>query len=125
MINLFFSCDKQFDDVAILIFKSLTIENYLEGDSSNVLGGYYYSFNVFGMEIKLERNSYDYEEQYNYMIHIKENRTNNLKIDPNIENIMAGIILKLLCNNLNIPLAIEKGNELITVSPSTSITFLQ
>ena len=59
MINLFFNSDKQFDEVAILIFTSLGIENYLEGESSNVLGGYYFSYNVFGIEIKLEQNSYD------------------------------------------------------------------
>lgn len=116
MINLFFNSDKQFDEVAILIFTSLGIENYLEGESSNVLGGYYFSYNVFGIEIKLEQNSYDYEGQFNHMIHIKENSMHSLKIDSSIENMVAGIVLKLLCNNLNVQLAIEKGNELLMVS---------
>lgn len=116
MINLFFYSDKQFDDVAALVFMTLGITNYLEGESSNVLGGYYYSYSVFGVEIKLEQNSYDYEDQFNYMIHIKKHSINALKIGSSIENMVASLSLQLLYNNCNVPMAVEKGDDLVRVS---------
>lgn len=115
-MNLFFYSDKQFDDVATIVFMALGITNYLEGESSNVLGGYYYSYSVFGVEIKLERNSYDYEDQFNFMIHIKERSINSLKADSSIGNTVSSITLKMLYDNLKMPMGFERGNELIIVS---------
>jgi len=66
--HLFFDIKSPIEEVADLVFKSLGMKNGIqEGDSSHVLGGVYYSSSVFGVEIKLESNSYDYDDKYNFV----------------------------------------------------------
>ena len=116
MINIFLKTNDHFEQVAEVIFRTLGINNFLEGDSQNVLSGVYSSYSVFGISIRLELNSYDYEDEYKFMLQIKKDLVTPFKIDSTIENMVAEIILKLLCNNFNEPIAIEKNNELMTVS---------
>jgi len=59
MILLFFNYGEDLNKVSSVIFASLGISKSLEGDSSNVLEGEYYSFSIFGVQIKLELNTYD------------------------------------------------------------------
>jgi hypothetical protein len=115
MKNIFIDSDEEFEKVASLIYNSLGINNYQEGDSQNVLGGYYYSFSVFGMNIKLELNSYDYEAEYRYMINVNENYQSSLKDLRNIEVAFFDIVLKLLENNLAMAMAIEKDGEIFRI----------
>ncbi|MES1159418.1 MAG: hypothetical protein ABUM51_01555, partial [Bacteroidota bacterium] len=74
MIELiFFNEALPIDDAAKSIFSAIGIQNnILEGDSAHVLSGIYYSYSIFGLKIKLELNSYDYDDKYNYMISVRE-----------------------------------------------------
>jgi len=115
-MNIFLNSDKELDQVAELIFKALGINHFWEGDSRNVLEGVYNSHSIFGINIKLELNAYDYEDEYKFMLHVKKDMVSPLKVDSSIENNVASIVLKLLYNNLDVPMAIEKRNELLLVS---------
>lgn len=114
MINLFFNSDKAIEEVAALVFSKIEISDYLEGESSNVLGGYYYCSTVFGNKIKLERNSYDYEDLFNYMIHIEE-KTEAGMGDVHSEKKLAGMVVSVLYHNLDMETAIEINDELLRV----------
>ena len=68
MALLFFNSDESIQSVSKKIFNAIGTSTFYEGDSANVLNGLCYSASVFGVLIKLELNSYDYEEQYKYRV---------------------------------------------------------
>ncbi len=116
MVIIFFNSIGDITHEANLIFEALGINNYMEGDSQNVLGGYYYSSSVFGIDVKLEMNSYDYEDKYKFMLSVGKDLVSSLKIEPSIEKSIVEVVLKLLYNNLDIQFVAESGNELLVVS---------
>lgn len=115
-MKIFFNSDKNLEEVSKLVFEAMGITHYLEGDSQNSLGGSYSSCSVFGISIKLELNSYDYEDDYKFMLLIRKDLTSSLKCDTEVEDAIATVVLKLLYNNWHIPLAVEKANILQKVS---------
>lgn len=112
---IFIDSNMEFERAAPIIYKSLGINQYLEGDSLNVLGGHYNSFDVLGMTIKLELNSYDYEDGYKYMLQIQKDFVNPLKGAKEIEDLFCNMILKLLESNLDMAIAVEKDNDLLKI----------
>jgi len=112
-MRIFFNSDADIGQVAKLIFEALGIGSFWEGDSHNVLGGTYNSYSIFGINIKLELNSYDYEDTYRFMLCVKKDMISSLKIDMDIENKVSEIVLRVLQYNLNIPIAVEKNGELL------------
>ena len=112
---VFIRSNEDFENVASLVFKSLGIGQFLEGESQNVLGGHYYSFSVFGIEIKLEINSYDYEDEYKYMVQIKNDFVTPLNGATEIEYLFSELVLKLFKNNLDMTIAIERNDMLIRI----------
>jgi len=111
MMHFFLNSNEDFEQAAPLIFQALGVAKYLEGDSSNVMGGYYYSYAVFGTNIKLEQNSYDYEDRYKFMLTVKKDIT-SLTIDSAILNLIYEVIGKLLKSNLKMDIAVEDDNGL-------------
>lgn len=111
MTVLFFSCSNTIDSVSELVFKSLGIVQGAEGDSANSLGGSYYSATILGLTIRLELNSYDYEEQYNYMLSIKKSK-GYLNIDARTIDLIVEAIKRLLSINLSVIVAEEKEGAL-------------
>jgi hypothetical protein len=86
----------------------LGLENrFQEGDSSHVLGGVYYSASVLGVAIKLESNSYDYDDKYAYMIGVKEQLLSDLNVEDSIITSVTQVIITLLIVNLKIQVAHE------------------
>lgn len=114
--HLFFSINDDLEKVAIKIFATLEIEkNISEGDSSNVLEGIYYSVSVFGLTVKLEKNSYDYDDVYNYMMSVKKNILSKVISDSETIKPITQIIIKLLVQNLNLKIAYEKEDGTLEV----------
>lgn len=111
--HLFFFIDEDIEKVATKIFSTLGIKNgFLEGDSSHVLGGVYYSISIFGIKIRIEKNSYDYDDEYNYMIRIAKDVFSNVIIDNSIIKQLTHIIIRLLVQNLNLKIAYEEEDKL-------------
>jgi hypothetical protein len=106
MANLFFSLPSDLAETTNIIFQIIGASS-VEGDSANVLGGTYTTASVLGFKIKLELNSYDYEDQYNYMLSVTEDYATGLRVDDAMEEAMAGIIAQLLSKNLPLPIAQE------------------
>lgn len=118
---LFFYMEGNISSVAKKIYKSLGIQkgNLYSGDSSHVLNGVYYDFSILGSKIKIEYNSYDYEDKYNYMLSIKEDVNSGLKVNDEMIKQLTVIICELLVNNLNLNIAHEGENgQLFFFAPS-------
>jgi hypothetical protein len=62
---------------------------------------------VLGFKIKLESNSYDYEDQYNYTLSVTEDYATGLRVTDTMEEAMASIIAQLLSKNLPLTIAQE------------------
>jgi hypothetical protein len=106
MAHLFFSLPSDLAETTKTIFQILGASS-IEGDSANVLGGIYTMASVLGFKIKLESNSYDYEDQYNYMLSVTEDYATGLRVDDTMEEAMASIIAQLLSKNLPLTIAQE------------------
>ncbi len=115
-MKVFFNSDGGLEEVSRSVFETIGLSHYLEGDSQNSLGGSYSSYSVFGINIRLELNSYDYEDDYKFMLLVRRDMNSRLKCDAGVEDEIATLVLKLLYNNLHIPLVIEKANMLQMVS---------
>lgn len=113
---LFFNEALPIDDAVKSIFSAIGIQNnIMEGDSSHVLNGVYYSYSVFGVEIKLELNSYDYDDKYNYMISVSEDVLSHLVINDDIVKNTTKTILDLLLENRYSEIAYEVGTNNLKV----------
>ena len=85
----------------------------MQRDSLNVLGGTYSALSVLGFKIKLEPNSYDFEDQYNYILSVTEDYLAGLKVDDNTAEALADIVAKLVHKNTSLEVAQEKENGLL------------
>lgn len=107
--HLFFNLEGELEEVANKLFTGLDI-NYgiMEGDSSNVLYGVYFYYSVFGVGLKLEYNSYEFDEKYRYMLSIQKNVLSTIDADNKVINSFKDIILLILPNVLHTEIAYEK-----------------
>ena len=108
MKHLFFNIDCDLQLCAQKVFSTLGVDDRIcEGDSSHVREGIYYFSTVFGVQIKLEYNSYDYDDVYKYMIAVKKHVLSQFTADEEITDLVAEIVIKLLRNNLRATIAVE------------------
>lgn len=117
----FFNTQGDILQVSEQIFKVLGVRKseILEGNSSHVLDETYYQFSVFGIKVKLEYNSYDYDDKYRYMLAIKEDILSEIEFDENIGYDVANIVARLLSRFLKDELMYEDNNgELKTYNKS-------
>ena len=117
MEHLFFSLDGDFDTVVSRVFGALGIEAYRRGQRANSLGGTYDDYSVFGVAIKIERNSYDYEDEFEYMMSVKHDEISNAQASEDVVRAVAEIVKVQLLKNLSIQIGIEIGNEVQIVTP--------
>jgi hypothetical protein len=116
--HLFFKIEEEIEGVSEKVFGALGIlDRVLEGDSANVLHGIYYTVTVFGIKLKLEYNSYDYDNVYNYMLGIKQDILSNVISNDNIVSQLTNIVLILLQNNLPTEIAYELPDGTLKVYP--------
>ncbi len=85
----------------------------MQRDSANVLGGTYSVLSVLGFKLKLEQNSYDYEDQYNYMLSINEDYLSGVETDEDMAEDISDIIVKVLRKNVSFEIAQEKADRLV------------
>ena len=104
--------EERISEVAKAVFTTLGLEsNFKTGHSSHAKGGTYFSCSVFGVTIKLEENSYDYDDKYNYMISIKKNLFSAIAADAEIIKDVTTTVRKIIVKNLRIQIAQEIGND--------------
>jgi hypothetical protein len=113
MANLFFSFPGELQEVTQVIFGLLGASSTVQRDSSNVLGGTYSVLSVLGFKIKLELNSYDYEDQYNYMLSVNEDYLTKLEVDEDMIEGVTDIVARLLSKNTSLKIAQEKEDGLV------------
>lgn len=105
-------------EVATFFFNALGMPFGQKGSSLNALNGEYSALSVFGVSIKLEANTYDYEDDYKYMVSIYKDKLTELMVDEETVLPVAKIVARLLADNLNVEIAHEVNNELEIFSPS-------
>ena len=119
MANLFFTVPEDLSEASQLIFQVLGASS-VEGDSANVLGGTYTMISVLGFKIKLELNSYDYEDQYKYMLSVGEDYVAGLHITDEMEERMGELVAQLLSRNLPLTIAQERADGLLIYPAASS-----
>ena len=114
MEHLFFNMDGSFDEVARVVFDALGLSAG-EGDSANVLGGDYRVASSLGVDIRLERNSYDYEDDYEYMLSVRKNLASSLRVAPAVAEHVSRAAAQMLADNANVTVAreAEDGIEIL------------
>ena len=115
---IFLNLDGKFEDVCTKVSGALGLSEFAEGDSSNVSHGLYYSYSVFGLSLKLESNSYDYEDSYSYMLSLKKDILSKINSDDQIIEMGSVIVAKLLAINLRVSVARETPTGLEIIQPS-------
>jgi len=114
---LFFDLNKDASEVANIAFQALGMPFNLEGSSLNSLNGEYSSLSVFGLSIKLEANTYDYEDDYRYMISIYKDKLTELVVDDGVVLPVTAVIARLLADNIGINVAHEVNDKLDVYHP--------
>lgn len=124
MKHLFFNIPYAFEEAAKIVFHSLGIDNFGEGDSSHVKYGVYYTSSVFGTAIRLEANSYDYDDRYGYMLTVKRDVLSDVNPDDLVIAEIANVVIRILHSTLNTEIAYEnKDNALQLYSGLTVKVF--
>jgi len=83
----------------------------MEGDSANVKDGVYYSLSILGMVIKIEYNSYDYDDVFNLMISIQKDIYSDILIDEIRIRRFTEIFASLLAKNMGIKITHEDNES--------------
>lgn len=98
---IFIKTDQNIDFVNSCVIDILKIakNEYQLRDSVNTLGGEYYSIVTAGIEVRIENNSYDYEDLYNVTIFVKKHWSNTVKYDNAIFDLIGLLLFKLLSVN--------------------------
>ena len=110
---LLFNSHNEISEISKEIASLFQNFNLNDNDSRNVFTGSYYFICIIGIKIKIEYNSYDYEDKFKYMISIKKDYSSKLKISPKSLELFSKILIDLLRNNLNIDIAYEVDGNLI------------
>lgn len=117
MEHIFFNSDESVSEVARSIFETLGVVGS-EGDSTNVLNCEYFEASVFGLRLKIEENSYDFEDRYRYMLTVKRDATKHVRVRDVDVTAIARSILHALSDNMKIDIAIEVGTTLEFCDPA-------
>lgn len=114
--TLLFDLDESVD-VSTFFFKSLGLPFGQKGGSLNSLRGEYSDISVFGINIKLEANTYDYEDNYKYMVSVYKDRLTELTVDQELVTLAAKMVARLLADNLKVNVAHEVNGDLEVYKP--------
>ena len=113
---LFLKSNFKIDDFSKKMFETLDLD-YFKKDSLNAYKEIYYISKILGLEICLEYNSYDYEDEYNYMLTINKDVNSKLNISEiDITNFTI-IVGKILSLTFNTEVVYEVNETLKIISP--------
>lgn len=118
MQHLFLDCEQSLDQVAYRIFEAAALVNGVEIDSLNVLGGTYFEGTFRNLVLRVESNSYDYEDDYAFMITLKNNVLSDVQVAEKEIQRAAKSLQSLLVDNLRIPVAMELDSSLELMEPT-------
>lgn len=91
------------------ITRIMGIIDYAIGESSNVLHTSYFEAKAFGVKVKLEENSYEFEDKYSFMLSIQKDFLTNFILSESTMDKLIGDLVKALKVNSEQPLAIERN----------------
>lgn len=107
MIKLFFfNFDGDLLTVSEKIFKTFGLYKsaIAEGSSSHASEEVYYQYSVLGIKLKIEYNSYDYDDRYRYMLSVREDVLSGITSDDTfllcVTKRLGGLLAKLLNGDL-------------------------
>ena len=112
MIVLLLNLPYKYEIAVNAINSALGISNSIEGDSVNSLGAQYAETSLLGIKIKIEENSYEYEDDYNYTIFIDNDIFSTVKTTEHNINLVSKVIADLLYRNLETSVGIEINQKL-------------
>ena len=118
MEHLFFNSDKILNDVAASVFEILGTKS-VGGESTNVLGGTYFQTRVFGLLVRVEENSYDFEDRYAYMLSVKRDVIGNVYVRDGDVAAIARSIQHILADNMKTDVAMEVGMTIELCAPAS------
>ena len=113
MNNIFFNIDGAFPQVAQQVFSALDFDQAIEGDSANTLSGIYFANSRSGVAFRLEENCYDYEEDYDYMLSVKEDWVKGMNVEEEVVDELALATAQSLAERFNIEVSIEGRDGLL------------
>lgn len=117
MEHLFFTPDGGFDTTVRAVFGVLGVSSPSIGESKNVLGERYGEARILGMKIRLEENSYDYEDEFRFMLSLKSDPLEGVTIREDDITLVARVVRNLLVDNLGLVVGLEVGSSLDRLPP--------
>jgi hypothetical protein len=119
MQHLFLECDKSLEqvaseifEVASEIFEAALRSRVVEAESLNVHGGTYFEGTFKNLVLRVESNSYDYEDDYEFMVTLKNAVVSDRKVSDSEIQLVAKSLQNSLVNQLRIPVALELESSL-------------
>lgn len=116
-IIFFIASPLPIEESAKAVFSLLGQSSSLIGDSANSYGGTYYSFSIFGVRIKLEKNTYEYEDDYQYILSVTKDLLSSVKVNDGFITEVSNLICSLLAKSTQFKVAIERENG-VDILPS-------
>lgn len=117
MQHLFFDSGDTLAEVAVAVLGSIGLHDVQQGESVNVLGTEYYSARSLGFVFRLERNAYDYEEQFRFMLSISEDASKDTTYSDRVLEQIALYTQREVSRVLGYSVGLEHGSELV-IEPS-------
>ena len=103
---LFLKLDTRYEEFGNIVLSTLGFSSFAESETTFNTQGYYFVANILGVSIKVEENCYDYEEQYNCLITIKQGIGIKLANDNSLSGV-AEVIASVLAAKLKTEIAME------------------
>lgn len=109
---LFFNDKREIGDVSKYLNENFGLTQPCERDSLNVYKGIYYVTKVLGLSIKLEYNSYDYENEYKYMLGVDCDFLSDEILSEEEIEVFTQVVAKNVSYIIGNKVAYEDGEEL-------------
>ncbi len=117
MEHLFLNFDADLRSTTVRVLSTLGLDGGVVVESENVYSGEYGVCRANGLMLKLEENSYDYEDQFRYMLAIKPD-VMDASPAPDTEIGRYGEWAQgLLCEQLQTPVGREILGDVVTIYP--------
>jgi len=110
---LFLNSNKELEELSRDLQKVLNLPQIHENESLNAYEGFYLFSKLMGMKIKLEYNSYDYEDDYRFMIGIDDDFISETKIPAELKDSFTEIVGKVISLNMGIHVGHELDDKVI------------
>jgi len=76
---IFFNYNDSLANTSRDIFKSLGLNNIIEGESTYSINETYFKKSILGIELKLEENCYEHEEEFRFTLFVDQDALSRVK----------------------------------------------